>query len=412
MGETAAKLADQVIPQVPVRQWVLSIPIAMRYWCASNPKLVTGVLEIIIRGIRGFYQDRAKAEGIQQSETGAITFVQRFGSALNLNVHFHILFLDGVYRVPSFGGAQEAEARASSDSHAEKSPTFVGVKGPSGEEIRALLGKLADRIIRHLQRKGYLKEDETASGEGDDPLQSQSPLFASCVAASIQHKTALGDRAGERVRKLGVHPLESQVTGHSSASDRGFSLHAGVVVRAQERDKLERLIRYVARPSLALERLEKTSDGNLIYRLKKAYSDGTTHVKFSAMELIEKLVALIPRPRMHLVRYHGILAPNARLRSRIVPKVKTETTTTDAEKREVTPQRIAWAKLLKRVFDIDISKCFTCQGQVKVIAAVQDPGVIAKILEHLKMPVKPPFVAPARAPPQGSLAFGDSGASD
>ena len=313
-----------------------------------------------------------------------------------------------MYRVPSFGGAQEAEARASSDSHAEKSPTFVGVKGPSGEEIRALLGKLADRIIRHLQRKGYLKEDETASGEGDDPLQSQSPLFASCVAASIQHKTALGDRAGERVRKLGVHPLESQVTGHSSASDRGFSLHAGVVVRAQERDKLERLIRYVARPSLALERLEKTSDGNLIYRLKKAYSDGTTHVKFSAMELIEKLVALIPRPRMHLVRYHGILAPNARLRSRIVPKVKTETTTTDAEKREVTPQRIAWAKLLKRVFDIDISKCGMCQGQVKVIAAVQDSHVMAKILEHLKMPVKPPFIAPARAPPQGSLAFGDS----
>ena len=398
MGETAAKLADQVIPQVPVRQWVLSIPIAMRYWCASNPKLVTGVLEIIIRGIRGFYQDRAKAEGIQQSETGAITFVQRFGSALNLNVHFHILFLDGVYRVSSSGG----------EANSEESPTFVGVKAPSGEEIRALVANLGDRIIRHLQRKGYLKEDETASGEAADPLQEVSPLFASCVAASIQLKAALGDRAGERVRKLGVHPLESQVTGHSSASDRGFSLHAGVVVRAQERDKLERLIRYVARPSLALDRLEKFADGNLIYRLKKAYSDGTTHVKFSPLELIEKLVALIPRPRMHLVRYHGILAPNARLRSRIVPKVKTLTTMTEAEKREVTPQRIAWAKLLKRVFDIDISKCITCQGQVKVIAAVQEPGIMAKILEHLKIAVKPPFIAPARAPPQGSLAFGES----
>jgi len=412
MSETAAKLTDQVIPRVAVRQWVLSIPIAMRYWCASNPKLVTSVLEIIIRGITGFYQDRAKAEGFESSETGAITFVQRFGSALNLNVHFHILFLDGVYRVPSSGGAQDTGAKSdselSADSHSEENPLFVGVKAPSGEEIRALVGKLADRILRHLRRKGYLKEDETSSGEGDDPLQSQSPLVASCVAASIQHRTALGDRAGERVRKLGVHPLESQVSGHSSASDRGFSLHAGVVVRAQERDKLERLIRYVARPSLALERLEKASDGNLIYRLKKAFSDGTTHVKFSPLELIEKLVALIPRPRMHLVRYHGILAPNARLRSRIVPKVKTGMTITDAEKRVVTPQRIAWAKLLKRVFDIDISKCGMCQGQVKVIASVQDPAVMAKILEHLKMPVKPPFIAPARAPPQGSLAFGDS----
>ena len=410
MSETAAKLTDQVIPRVPVRQWVLSIPIAMRYWCASNPKLVTSVLEIIIRGITGFYQDRAKAEGIHQSETGAITFVQRFGSALNLNVHYHILFLDGVYRVPS-SGAQDTETKSGSASDAElnleEKPTFVGVKVPSAEEIRALVGKLADRILRHLQRKGYLKDDETPSGEGADPLQETSPLFASCVAASIQNKTALGDRAGQRVRRLGVHPLESQVTGPSSASDRGFSLHAGVVVRAKERDKRERLIRYVARPSLALERLEKMPDGNLHYRLKKIYSDGTTHVKFSPLELIEKLVALIPRPRMHLVRYHGVLAPNASLRSRIVPKVKTETTTMDQEKREVTPQRIAWAKLLKRVFDIDISKCFTCQGPVKVIAAVQDPAVIARILEHLKMPQKPPFIAPARAPPQGSLAFGD-----
>ena len=79
---------------------------------------------------------------------------------------------------------------SNSESNSEESPTFVGVKAPSGEEIRALVGKLADRIIRHLQRKGYLKEDETPSGEGDDPLQSQSPLFASCAAASIQHKTA------------------------------------------------------------------------------------------------------------------------------------------------------------------------------------------------------------------------------
>ncbi len=195
MSETAAKLADQVIPRVAVRQWVLSIPIAMRYWCASNPKLVTSVLEIIIRAITGFYQDWAKAEGLHPSETGAITFVQRFGSALNLNVHFHILFLDGVYRVPRFGGSQDTEAKSDSTSKAEsdsesnaesnaesnleESPSFVGVKGPSAEETRALVEKLADQIIRHLQRKGYLKEDETPSGEGVDPLQESSPLFAS-----------------------------------------------------------------------------------------------------------------------------------------------------------------------------------------------------------------------------------------
>jgi len=97
MAETAAHLVDHVIPEVPVRQWVLSVPIPMRYWLSSNPKLITQVLRKIIRVIDGYYKNKAKAFGVEKPRTGAITFLQRFGSALNLNLHFHILYLDGIY---------------------------------------------------------------------------------------------------------------------------------------------------------------------------------------------------------------------------------------------------------------------------------------------------------------------------
>jgi len=394
MAETAAKLSDNVIPHVPVRQWVLSLPIPMRYWLSANPRLVTSVLEIIMRALGGFHLRRAKAENIFGGQTGAVTFVQRFGSALNMNVHFHMLFMDGVFYTPP-----ESE-----------NPTFHTLDPPSDEEIRELVSVLAERITRHLKRKGYLNERNAMSGEGPDPLAKQSPLLAACVAASVQNKTAFGDRAGQYVRKLGVHPFDAKVTGRKSASVNGFSLHGGVSIAARDRSQLERLIRYVARPSIALERLNWTPDGNVIYRLKKSYTDGTTHVLFSPMELVEKLVALVPRPNVHLVRYHGVLGPHAKIRAQVVPKPEVEATPLpdESEKSGSSAKRISWARLLKRVFDIDVSVCSSCNGAVKIIAAILDRSVIAKILKHLELPLDPPVVAPARAPPQGLLSFEDT----
>ncbi len=189
------------------------------------------------------------------------------------------------------------------------------------------------------------------------------------------------------------------MTGHRSAAVKGFSLHGEVTVGIQERDKLERLIRYVARPSVALERMDLTDSGQVIYRLKKSFSDGTTHVLFSPMGLIEKLVALVPRPRVHLVRYHGILAPHAASRSQVVPIREHKSISKS--------KRMSWAQLLKRVFDVDVSVCFSCQGNVKIIAAILERAVIIKILTHLKLPTYPPTIAAARAPPQASVFFAD-----
>ena len=99
-----------------------------------------------------------------------------------------------------------------------------------------------------------------------------------------------------------------------------MSLHAGVAVPARDRRRLERLCRYVARPPLARERLEERLDGRLALKLKTRWRDGTTHIVMERSELVERLVPLIPPPRAHQVRYHGVLAPNASMRDRIVPQ--------------------------------------------------------------------------------------------
>ncbi|MBP7609919.1 MAG: transposase zinc-binding domain-containing protein [Steroidobacteraceae bacterium] len=103
MAETAALLADEVLPERPLRQWVLSLPHALRFLLATNPVALTQVLGVVYRTISGFLLRRAgltRAKG----DTGAVTLVQRFGSALNLNIHFHLLLLlDSAYRTEGVG---------------------------------------------------------------------------------------------------------------------------------------------------------------------------------------------------------------------------------------------------------------------------------------------------------------------
>ncbi len=98
MAETAAHLVDHVIPPVPVRQWVVSFPIPLRHLFATNPHLLSPVLQVITRAISTLVIKRAGFTHAQ-AQTGTVTLIQRFGSAANLNIHLHCLMLDGVYRL-------------------------------------------------------------------------------------------------------------------------------------------------------------------------------------------------------------------------------------------------------------------------------------------------------------------------
>src|SRR5699024_4616324 len=185
----------------------------------------------------------------------------------------------------------------------------------------------------------------------------------------------------------------------------GFSLHAGVAVKACQRDKLERLCRYICRPAVSEKRLFLTARGDIGYTLKTPYRDGTTHVIFEPLDFIARLAALVPPPRLNLTRFHGVFAPNSPYRARITPARRGRggkpKRPGPSEDRTPVEQRSAvrWAKRLKRVFQIDVETCPSCGGTVQIIACIEDPPVIERILNHLASKALPGLWTESRAPP-------------
>jgi len=379
MSESAIHLVDEVLPIKPVRQWVISFPIQIRLLLAVRPKIMSEVLNIVTSTISkhlckkaGFKKSQAKA--------GVVTLIQRFGGSINLNIHFHQLYLDGVYELDDEGRPTE----------------WHMTKPPTKPELNVVLNKIILRITKLLEKKGIIKRDE------EDHLQinlEEDDALARLQAGASTYRFTIGPNKGKKALTLKTVPEND----HNSqtglvAANSGFSLHAGVSMAGNERDKIEKLCRYIARPAIALERLHLNQRGEVVYVLKKPYSDGTTHIVMTQLELLERLAAIVPRPRVHLTRFAGVFAPHFKHRAMVVPKPKAEQPELKADDQPA-KSRISWARLLKRVFNIDVETCRLCAGQMKIIAAIEDPQVIKKILEHLGLPTKPPMPWPARGPP-------------
>jgi hypothetical protein len=318
--------------------------------------------------------------------------IQRFGSALNVNIHFHMLFLDGVY-VDGAGSAVR----------------FRRVKAPTNDELTQLTHTIARRIARFLERQGLLERDAENSylasdGADEDPMNQ-------LLGHSITYRIAVGPSQGRKVFTLQTLPVRDPYESATSMVGKvaGFSLHAGVAAKAQQRDKLERLCRYITRPAVSEKRLSLTAQGKVRYELKTSYRDGTTHVIFEPLDFIARLAALVPKPRVNLTRFHGVFAPNSKHRVQVTParrgKGSQPKAPDEAQDRTPAERRAAmtWAQRLKRVFNIDVETCRACGGGVKVIACIEDPVVIEKILTHLNeraLPIQAPLLPESRAPPQ------------
>ena len=169
MADTAARLTEAVFPAVPVRQWVLSFPYEIRYRLAWDGELVSAVLAVFLRVVQGWYRRQAKAAGHAGGRCGSVTFVQRFGSSINLNPHIHVLMLDGVYVLGDDG-----------------LPTFVPAPPLTDDDVRQIVETTARRVIRLCHRRGMFEEGAT------DPLWEQEPLLAQISAASVQGPPAIG----------------------------------------------------------------------------------------------------------------------------------------------------------------------------------------------------------------------------
>jgi len=225
MADSAALLVDEVLPHQPMRQWVLSVPFPLRFLFASKPAVMSKVLAIAYRAI-ATHLTRKAGYTKTKAHTGAVTLIQRFGGALNANIHFHMLFLDGVYLDNKHGSSR-----------------FHWVKPPSSAELTRLTHTIAHRVGRYLERQGLLVRDAescylSAAGADVDNATPMNHLLGS----SITYRIAMGPQQGRKVFTLQTLPDcgDDQLT-FRVGKIAGFSLHAGVAAGAQERDKLERL---------------------------------------------------------------------------------------------------------------------------------------------------------------------------
>ena len=363
-----------------------SAAIPLRLLLTAQPKLVTLVLQVVHRAITRHLLEQAGFKAAE-ADSGAVTLIQRFGSAANLNIHLHCLVLDGVYR----RGADGA-------------PVFVEVRAPTNEALQVVLHKIVTRLMKLLTRRRVLIEEQGQTYMADDDGDSdEARVLRPLQAAACTYRIAFGPRAGQKVLTLqGAMPRDSDFKQSLCADIDGFSLHAAVRCGADDRQALEQLCRYITRPALANERVQTNAAGQVVLKLKTAWRDGTTHLVMAPLEFMQRLAALVPRPRLHLIRLHGVLAPNAKLRALVVPQEPEQHTQAAAPAESEAgcqhhhPVRLSWAKLLKRVFEIDLEHCANCGGELKIIAAILEQPVIEKILTHLGLQARAPPRAPAR----------------
>ena len=288
---------------------------------------------------------------------------------------------------------------------------FRRVPPPSDAEVARVADRVHRRVVRLLERRGLGPQ---ADPDEADTLWQDEPLLAELYSASVSGRIATGPRAGRRVVRVGDGEDMSDATlpaGRCCAAVAGFSVHAGVCVPARDRMRLERLARYAGRPPLATERLSLLRDGRLLYRLKRRWRDGTTHVIYEPLELIERLAALVPPPRFNRIRYSGVLAPTAAFRPMVVPQAEDSVPLRHAGRPAAMPKtesgkageqgggrarNYAWAQLMARVFELDVLACTRCGARMRILAAIDSPDVIRRILSCMGLPTRPPPVAPAK----------------
>jgi hypothetical protein len=195
MNDAALHLTERVIPEVPVRQWVCSLPWQLRYVLGYDRVLCAAVLRAFAVELSASYRRRAKHEHALQSvsvlHTGSVTFVQRVDGALRLNVHAHVLSLDGVYLRKGSRAAPEALS-------------FLPLAEPTAADVQELTERTAARLVRVLRAHGrYLDQEhhDDAADERDTLAQEQPalrPASRRCGSSEPAERARRAERCARR----------------------------------------------------------------------------------------------------------------------------------------------------------------------------------------------------------------------
>jgi len=253
----------------------------------------------------------------------------------------------------------------------------------------------------------------------DHNLPLEQPALSACLKAAAGGQQLFGDSAGKPALRLLLSAGASTKSAPKlCAQVRGVNIHASARVPGTDRLRLERLCRYAARPPLSQERLYELPDGRLRLELKKPWADGTTALVLEPLDFIARLVAAIPPPRFHMLRFHGVLAPHCALRPLVVPKpatavpiaplelalfeppvASTPAVVADAESKEPRYKgRHPWSLLLRHAFAVDVTACAHCKGRMRLLQLCTTPAAIAPAMARAGLGARPP--PPPPPPPR------------
>jgi hypothetical protein len=274
MADTAAHLVDRVLPKSSYRQWVLSLPLRVRYLLARDTKILSRALQFFLQEVFKWQSRTARELGIKGGKTASVTFVQRFGSYINANVHFHAIVPDAVFTLG-------------------EDKQLIVHRLPPPEDVDVLA--IAQRVVFKINK---LTEPYLEEGPGIDDPDPYEKAIGEAVQTNFPFAFKEEEPQGPSNKKC-------------CAVVDGYSLHANVSVGAHNREALERLLRYGLRPPFALDRLSILKDGRVSYRPKRPWIDGRAHMVMDPVVFLRRLSSFIPRPYQHLVRYHGLFSPNS-----------------------------------------------------------------------------------------------------
>lgn len=400
-ADIAAHLVDRVLPEAPYRQFVLTFPRPLLFLLSVDRAFMTRMLGAYLKTLFAWQRWRGRKAGIQDGQTGAVTFVQRFSSALSIFPHLHSLVPDGL--LVAAPGQRLA---------------FVQLPPPTDQDIEHLLARLVRRLTPIA--RGRMEQ-----AEHECPDDEQTAAHAT-IAEALRSPVPWASRQAPPVGALTYKPL--------CAKRDGFSLHAARAVQASNRAALEQLCRYGLRGPFASERFTLDPDGRVRYQLGKPGSDGQAKpdIVLEPLPLLRRLAALVPAPFGNLIRYHGVFANRSPWRPLLPPPppspvcmtvdtdtatndppsglpepsqpppcsgaaatIDLDTATTDAP---IRPRKLGWAQLLRRTLGVDPLKCARCGATMVVLALITQPAIVVRILQHLGLPTTVPPIAPARLP--------------
>ena len=353
MQGTAAHLVDRVLPDVPLRQWVLSPPFELLGLLAARGAVLSKMAQFFVRTVFGQMTGWAASQGLDAPQCGAVTFIQRFSKTLTVYPHLHLVVIDGVY---------------TREDH-EQALTFHPCPAPSSRDLLNVAQRVFQKMEGYLRAEGYLCDH----GEEQE-----------LTATDQWYQRSIGESSGlEKIPRL--------IQGDDTTCG-GFTVHAGVHVPAGDKGRREQLCRYAARPPFAEDQFRELKDGRIKFTMRRPAKNGQTSILLGPHQLMRRLAWLVPPPRQHQVRFHGLLAPAAIWRPEVIPRPppRIQPMLPSLDVAGSRRKRIAWAQLLRRVYDIDAERCVRCGGRLRVVEAVTDPDRAAQVRDVAMLARAPP----------------------